>query len=193
MPMSRRFWRLMTYWWTPCAAGRRPGPAFGSISATFPKKLGRPRKNQTLITIRPSSGTPALFIVSQSGPDLYNNRAKLEGFQTYRSAKFPSSKGGLMSIDLDLIMREQLVQRRDRVATAITVSGPDPQLTSLLDEVDAALARFESGTYGLCEVCHDPVETDRLIANPLERFCLDHLNAAERRALEDDLKLAAEI
>jgi sigma-B regulation protein RsbU (phosphoserine phosphatase) len=98
-----------------------------------------------------------------------------------------------MSIDLDLMMREQLVQRRERVATIISSAGPDPQLTALLQEVDAALQRFESGTYGLCEVCHDTVEADRLIANPLERFCLDHLNAAERRALEDDLNLASQI
>jgi phosphoserine phosphatase RsbU/P len=98
-----------------------------------------------------------------------------------------------MSIDLDLVMREQLKKRREKVATAMTSAGPDPRLTALLQEVDAALERFESGSYGLCEVCQDPVEADRLIANPLERFCLDHLNANERRALEDDLKLAAQI
>jgi sigma-B regulation protein RsbU (phosphoserine phosphatase) len=98
-----------------------------------------------------------------------------------------------MSIDLDLMMREQLVQRREMVVTAISAAGPDPQLTSLLGEVDAALERFESGAYGLCEVCHDTVEADRLIANPLERFCLDHLNANERRALEDDLNLASQV
>ena len=84
-----------------------------------------------------------------------------------------------MSIDLDLVMREQLVERRLRVAAAISTAGADPQLTALLREVDAALERFESGTYGLCEVCQDTVEADRLIANPLERFCLDHLNANE--------------
>jgi phosphoserine phosphatase RsbU/P len=98
-----------------------------------------------------------------------------------------------MSIDLDSVMREQLVMRRERVATAISSNGADPQLTSLLQEVDAALERFESGTYGLCDVCHDTVEAARLIANPLERFCLDHLNAKERNALEDDLNLASQI
>jgi len=81
-----------------------------------------------------------------------------------------------MSIDFSSVMRGQLEQRRDRVARAISSGGPDPQLTALLNEVDAALQRFESGTYGLCEVCHDTVEADRLISNPLERFCLDHLN-----------------
>ena len=90
-------------------------------------------------------------------------------------------------------MREQLVERRERVAAAISSAGPDRQLTALLREVDAALARFESGTYGICEVCHDTVEAARLIANPLERFCLDHLSASEQRDLEADLILAAEI
>src|SRR5438034_1195146 len=100
-----------------------------------------------------------------------------------------------MSIDLDLAMREQLLQRRERVRTAMSTavgSGADPQLTALLREVDAALERFESGTYGLCEKCHDTVEADRLISNPLERFCLDHLSADEQRALEEDLTLAAQ-
>lgn len=98
-----------------------------------------------------------------------------------------------MSIDLDLVMREQLVERRERVATAISAGGRDPQLTTLLREVDEALERFESGDYGICDVCHDPVEADRLIANPLQRFCLGCLSEDEQRALEDDLTLAAQI
>src|SRR5437667_8639710 len=101
-----------------------------------------------------------------------------------------------MSIDVDLAMREQLLQGRARVKTALSAAGgagAGPQLTALLREVDAALEKFESGTYGLCEVCHDTVETDRLICNPLERFCLDHLNPAEQRALEEDLMLASQI
>jgi sigma-B regulation protein RsbU (phosphoserine phosphatase) len=98
-----------------------------------------------------------------------------------------------LGINLGLVFREQLIERRQRVSTAISTAGPDPRLTALLREVDAALERFESGNYGVCEVCHDTVEADRLIANPLERFCLDHLNANERQALEDDLNLASEI
>src|SRR5215470_4618040 len=98
-----------------------------------------------------------------------------------------------MSIDLDLVMRDQLVKRRDKVTNAIKTAGPDPHLKDLLQQVDAARERFESGTYGLCEVCHDTVEAARLIANPLERFCLDHLNAKERSALEADLNLASQI
>jgi phosphoserine phosphatase RsbU/P len=103
------------------------------------------------------------------------------------------SKEGCLSIDLDLVMRDQLIERRQKVANALSTVGADPQLTALLRDVDAALQRFESGTYGLCERCHDAMETDRLIANPLERFCLGCLTADEQRALEDDLTLASQI
>src|SRR6185369_6215688 len=67
------------------------------------------------------------------------------------------------------------------------------ELTRLLHEVDAALLRMDNGIYGLCEVCHDTVETERLLADPLTRVCIDHLTAQEQRALEQDLELAAQI
>src|SRR6266567_2405187 len=53
--------------------------------------------------------------------------------------------------------------------------------------------RLERGTFGLCETCHDTIEAERLLADPLMRFCLDHLTQDEQRALESDLSLAARI
>ena len=87
----------------------------------------------------------------------------------------------------------QLEQRRERLQTMIAATPGEAQLVRLLSEVDAALERAAAGTFGLCETCHDPVEPERLIANPLLRFCLDHLTAPEQRALEQDLTLAARI
>jgi len=52
---------------------------------------------------------------------------------------------------------------------------------------------MDQGVYGLCEVCHDRVETERLLADPLMSFCLDHLTSTQQRALEDDLQLASQI
>jgi sigma-B regulation protein RsbU (phosphoserine phosphatase) len=52
---------------------------------------------------------------------------------------------------------------------------------------------MDIGIYGLCEVCHEPVETERLIADPLTRFCLGDLTPGEQRALEEDLELASQI
>ncbi len=95
-----------------------------------------------------------------------------------------------MATNLDRAMREELVERRRRLEQA---ADPGPEIEELLHSVDAALHRIEDGTYGLCEVCHDPIETDRLIANPLETLCLGDLTAAQQRALEQDLSMAAQI
>jgi phosphoserine phosphatase RsbU/P len=89
--------------------------------------------------------------------------------------------------------REQIVDRRRKLESAIVALGPRQELTTLLSEVDAALERISLGTYGYCEVCHDPIEPDRLMADPLARFCLEDLPPAEQRALEQDLQLAARV
>jgi sigma-B regulation protein RsbU (phosphoserine phosphatase) len=93
----------------------------------------------------------------------------------------------------DSVLHEQLVSRRQRLEKAITASPDRPNLTHLLHEVDEALARMNSGSYGLCEVCHEPIERDRLAADPLVRLCLDHLTAPQQRLLEQDLELASRI
>jgi sigma-B regulation protein RsbU (phosphoserine phosphatase) len=89
--------------------------------------------------------------------------------------------------------RPQLEERRRRLTEAAARAGEDAALRRLLGEVDAALARLDDGTFGLCEECHDPIEPDRLVADPLTCFCLDHLSAAQQRDLERDLELAARI
>jgi DnaK suppressor protein len=42
-------------------------------------------------------------------------------------------------------------------------------------EVLAALARIEDGTYGICEVCKEPIEADRLEADPSAKTCKAHM------------------
>ncbi|MBL8291004.1 MAG: SpoIIE family protein phosphatase [Bryobacterales bacterium] len=85
-----------------------------------------------------------------------------------------------------------LLDRREKLQAAAR-SIADPSLHDLLSQVDAALNRIQSGAYGLCESCHEPIEPDRLRADPLARFCLDHLDAKERSAHERDLQLATQI
>jgi RNA polymerase-binding transcription factor DksA len=41
-----------------------------------------------------------------------------------------------------------------------------------LAEVDAALARVEDGTYGVCASCGRPVDPARLEARPVARTCI---------------------
>jgi phosphoserine phosphatase RsbU/P len=94
---------------------------------------------------------------------------------------------------MELIVRGQLMDRRQKLETALVKFSESGRLRQLLQDVDAALDRLGAGSYGLCEVCHDPVEADRLIADPLARFCLDHLSPHEQRMLERDLEMAARI
>src|ERR1044072_1207956 len=92
---------------------------------------------------------------------------------------------------IEPLLREQLIDRRQRLENAANAFHRPMELTQLLKDVDDALHRMDTGTYGLCEVCHDPVETERLIADPLTRVCLGDLPPREQRALEDDLELAS--
>ena len=50
------------------------------------------------------------------------------------------------------------------------------ELEGRLNMVDAALARFESGTYGVCEVSSEPLEFERLNANPAATTCMQHMH-----------------
>jgi sigma-B regulation protein RsbU (phosphoserine phosphatase) len=99
-----------------------------------------------------------------------------------------------MQATIEQFLRDQLLDRRQRLHTAVHASDAGAvRMRGLLEEVDAALARMDEGSWGICEACHEPVECDRLIADPLVRVCLDHLQDSERRALERDLELAAEV
>jgi sigma-B regulation protein RsbU (phosphoserine phosphatase) len=94
---------------------------------------------------------------------------------------------------IEPLLREQLIDRRHKLEDAASAFHRPAELTRLLQEVDAALRRMDLGTYGLCEVCQEPVETERLMADPLTRFCLGDLTPREQRALEEDLELASQI
>jgi sigma-B regulation protein RsbU (phosphoserine phosphatase) len=99
----------------------------------------------------------------------------------------------------DPYLREQLERRRTDLQTAIS-SIPVAEapvsaapLVELLHEVDSAVERMDAGPYGICDACHETIEKERLLADPLTRLCLDHLTGEEQRALERDLELAARI
>ena len=96
----------------------------------------------------------------------------------------------------DPYIREQLEKRRRELNAVIAspdAAAPAASLLALLGEVDSALHRMDDGTYGICTECHDTVEKDRLLADPLVTLCLDHLTSDEQRALERDLELASRV
>ena len=48
------------------------------------------------------------------------------------------------------------------------------QLRRDLDDIENALERMDSGSYGICEVCGDTIGLDRLEVMPATRFCIQH-------------------
>ena len=49
-----------------------------------------------------------------------------------------------------------------------------------LEDIDAAYGRIESGSYGSCQTCHEPIGDERLDAVPAARFCIQHQAEIER-------------
>jgi sigma-B regulation protein RsbU (phosphoserine phosphatase) len=59
--------------------------------------------------------------------------------------------------------------------------------------LDNALIKVADQTLGVCKVCHGYVETDLLELDYTCCVCLDHLSEAEKRQLETELELSANI
>lgn len=55
------------------------------------------------------------------------------------------------------------------------------QHTAQVQVLRHALARFEDGSYGLCEECGQPIGASRLLARPEARLCIACQTRAEKR------------
>jgi RNA polymerase-binding transcription factor DksA len=68
----------------------------------------------------------------------------------------------------------------DEKASAIEQFESNTEITKQLEirlaDVNAALAKIEAGTYGICEVSGKPIEEDRLEANPAARTSKEYMN-----------------
>ncbi len=78
--------------------------------------------------------------------------------------------GRRLSFDQNFADSSQVTAER---AEFEAVSG---SLQASLDEVNEALAKFDKGTYGLCENCGNPIAPARLEAKPAARLCIDCAN-----------------
>ena len=67
----------------------------------------------------------------------------------------------------------------------ISMSANDRHLLGLIDE---ALARVESGDYGECVNCGEPIQEKRLNAVPWARYCLRCQDMKERGLLNEDVE-----
>ncbi|MBI4405707.1 MAG: TraR/DksA C4-type zinc finger protein [Deltaproteobacteria bacterium] len=50
----------------------------------------------------------------------------------------------------------------------------------LLHKIEVALAKIESGQFGVCDLCEEPIEMKRLMARPVANLCIQCKEAQER-------------
>lgn len=93
--------------------------------------------------------------------ELTNTLLRREDIQVERSAD-------TMDELQNATMREQAVIRMD-------------QESQLLREAREALDRLHNGSYGICPVCEEEIESRRLAAVPWARLCLRCQQEAEQR------------
>jgi len=62
------------------------------------------------------------------------------------------------------------------LAAASMDSGRDWQIflnqKKELEEINEALKRIEKGTYGICEMCDEPIQKARLEIKPYAKYCI---------------------
>jgi DnaK suppressor protein len=75
--------------------------------------------------------------------------------------------------------RADCVQQREQALAECATSVPDPvaqrrsaDLQGSIEEIDAALARIEAGTYGTCTGCGTAIPEERLELRPMARSCV---------------------
>ena len=62
----------------------------------------------------------------------------------------------------------------DQIEELVTNVPLVEELRTRQKEVTEAIERIENGTYGVCGVCNEPIDEDRLEANPAARTCVAH-------------------
>jgi DnaK suppressor protein len=75
---------------------------------------------------------------------------------------------GSLAFDQNFADSSQVTAERAEVEALVG------SLKESLDDVEHALAKFEAGTYGLCETCGQPIPPARLEAKPAARYCIEH-------------------
>lgn len=94
--------------------------------------------------------------------------------------------------------RQVLVERSRNIGEWMQTSPSVPyrdleKLQNLLHQMTDALGRIHDESYGVCKVCHDPVEQHRLEIQPVSEVCLACISPEEQAQLEEELFLASKI
>jgi len=80
-----------------------------------------------------------------------------------------------ISTEIDDISRCDIKDEGDFAAASMD-SGRDYQIylnqKKELAEIEEALKKIEEGTYGICEMCDEPIQEERLKIKPYAKYCI---------------------
>jgi len=80
-----------------------------------------------------------------------------------------------ISTEISDINRCEIKDEGDFAAASMD-SGRDYQIylnqKRELAEIEEALKRIEEGTYGICEMCDEPIQEERLKIKPYAKYCI---------------------
>jgi DnaK suppressor protein len=72
------------------------------------------------------------------------------------------------------------LSRMDALQAQAMAQASGRRRDQALRDITAALARIESGDYGLCESCEEPIAEKRLEFDPAARLCIACASSAEQ-------------
>jgi RNA polymerase-binding transcription factor DksA len=107
---------------------------------------------------------------------LEKERAKLEWEMKSIGRRNPSVPGDWEATQQDTGPEADIHDTADQLEEYAENTAILNTLELRYNEIVAALARIDKGTYGVCTVDGEPIGEARLIADPAARTCLKHLN-----------------
>lgn len=106
---------------------------------------------------------------------LFDEKARIEGEMVGIAHKNPDIAGDWEPSAPDLNNpTADANDVADSMETFEENAAIEVELEARLLEINAALARIETGTYGVCRICKNPIEEARLRANPAAPTCIEH-------------------
>jgi RNA polymerase-binding protein DksA len=89
-----------------------------------------------------------------------------------------------METDMQAMDADRDIERTDRIqeeATETALTALDEQGRRQVEDIQAALARIEAGTYGDCLTCGEAISPARLEALPMAQRCVACQERLEQR------------
>jgi len=90
-------------------------------------------------------------------------------------------------VELDQTVQGRL-SRMDAISQQSMAQAGLANLHNEIQRIDAALARMQSGRFGLCCRCGETLDAQRLAADPTVLFCLDCVEEREAEQREASLR-----